>query len=62
MVESACHFYLITLVHKNQYDRIRNDIGESRGSTYCKKMVEARLRWFGHVERRSVDYVVRRVD
>jgi len=27
-----------------------------------EKMVETRLRWFGHVERRSVDAVVRRVD
>jgi len=25
-------------------------------------MVETRLRWFGHVERRLVDFVVRRVD
>jgi len=25
-------------------------------------MVETRLRWFGHVERRLVDLVVRRVD
>jgi hypothetical protein len=25
-------------------------------------MVENRLRWFGHVERRPVDAVVRRVD
>jgi hypothetical protein len=24
--------------------------------------VETRLRWFGHVERRPIDYVVRRVD
>jgi hypothetical protein len=27
-----------------------------------EKMVENRLRWFGHVERRLVDAVVRRVD
>jgi hypothetical protein len=26
------------------------------------KMVETRLRWFRHVERRTVDFVVRRVD
>jgi hypothetical protein len=25
-------------------------------------VVKTRLRWFGHVERRYVDYVVRRVD
>jgi len=27
-----------------------------------EKMVETRLMWFGHVERRHVDSVVRRVD
>ena len=27
-----------------------------------EKLVENRLRWFGHVERRPVDVVVRRVD
>ena len=27
-----------------------------------EKMVENRLRWFGHVERRPVNAVVRRVD
>lgn len=27
-----------------------------------KMMVENRLRWFEHVEKRSVNYVVRRVD
>jgi len=27
-----------------------------------EKMVENRVRWFGHVERRPIDYVVRRVD
>jgi len=27
-----------------------------------EKMVETRLRWFGHVERRPVDSVVKRVD
>lgn len=26
------------------------------------KMVETSLKWFGHVERRLVDFVVRRVD
>ena len=28
----------------------------------AEKLVENRLRWFGHVERRPVDAVVRRVD
>ena len=27
-----------------------------------EKTVENRLRWFGHVEKRHIDYVVRRVD
>ena len=27
-----------------------------------EKLVENRLRWFGHLERRPVDAVVRRVD
>jgi len=27
-----------------------------------EKKVENRLRWFGHVERRPIDYVVRRTD
>ena len=45
---------------KTRYDRIRNDtIRESGGST---QLVENRVRWFGHVERRPVDAVVRRVD
>jgi hypothetical protein len=49
---------------KTRQDRIRNDnIRESIGVTpIVEKMVETRLRWFRHVERRLVDYVVRRVD
>jgi len=47
---------------KTTHDRIRNGIRESRGSTFRKKMVEARLRWFGHVERRPMDSVVKRGD
>jgi len=40
---------------------IRNDnISESWVNTASEKMVENRLRWFGHVERRPVDFVVRR--
>ena len=34
---------------------------ENEGST-VEKLVENRLRWFGHVERRLVDVVVRKVD
>jgi hypothetical protein len=49
---------------KTRQDRIRNDnIRESIGITpIVEKMVETRLRWFRHVERRLVDSVVRRVD
>jgi hypothetical protein len=43
---------------------IRNDnIRESVDVTLTvEKMVEYRLRWFGHVERRSIDFIIRRVD
>jgi hypothetical protein len=49
---------------KTRQDRIRNDtIRERVGVTpIVEKLVENRLRWFGHVERRPVDAVVRRVD
>jgi hypothetical protein len=49
---------------KNRRDRIRNDtIRERVGvAPIVEKLVENRLRWFGHVERRLVDAVVRRVD
>jgi len=49
---------------KTRHDRIRNDtIGEKVGvAPIVEKLVENRLRWFGHVERRPVDAVVRRVD
>ena len=49
---------------KTRHDRIRNDtIRERVGvAPIVEKMVENRLRWFGHVERRPVDAVVRRVD
>ncbi|KAL5141668.1 hypothetical protein HKD37_09G024973 [Glycine soja] len=45
-------------------DKIRNGaIRERVGvALIVEKMVENRLRWFGHVERRPVDSVVRRVD
>ena len=49
---------------KTRHDRIRNDtIRERVGvAPIVEKLVENRLRWFGHVERRPVDAVVRRVD
>jgi len=44
--------------------RIRNDTIRERVEVapIVEKTVENRLRWFGHVERRHVDVVVRRVD
>jgi hypothetical protein len=54
------------LIHEldQNRDKIRNDnIRERIGvASMLEKMVETRLRWFGHVERRNVDFVVRRVD
>ncbi|KAH1257632.1 hypothetical protein GmHk_03G007566 [Glycine max] len=49
---------------KTRQDKIRNEaIRERVGvAPIAEKMVENRLRWFGHVERRPVDSVVRRVD
>ncbi|KAH1190561.1 Protein transport protein Sec24-like [Glycine max] len=49
---------------KTRQDKIRNGaISERVGvAPIVEKMVENRLRWFGHVERRPVDSVVRRVD
>jgi len=49
---------------KTRHDRIRNDtIRERVGvAPIIEKLVENWLRWFGHVERRPVDIVVRRVD
>lgn len=45
-------------------NKIRNDnIKENVGVTsILEKMVTNRFRWFGHVERRSVNFMVRRVD
>ncbi|KAH1219602.1 LINE-1 retrotransposable element ORF2 protein [Glycine max] len=49
---------------KTRQDKIRNEaIRERVGvAPIVEKMMENRLRWFGHVERRPVDSVVRRVD
>ena len=49
---------------KTRQDRIRNDTIRERVrvAPIVEKLVENRLRWFGHVERRLVDAVVRRVD
>ncbi|KAH1264626.1 Craniofacial development protein 2 [Glycine max] len=49
---------------KTRQDKIKNEaIRERVGvAPIVEKMVENRLRWFGHVERRPVDSVVRKVD
>ncbi|RZB91510.1 Carbon catabolite repressor protein 4-like 2 isoform B [Glycine soja] len=49
---------------KTRQDKIRNEAIRERDGVapIVEKMVENRLRWFGHVERRPVDSVVRRVD
>ncbi|KAH1202990.1 RNA-directed DNA polymerase from mobile element jockey [Glycine max] len=49
---------------KTRQDKIKNEaIRERVGvAPIVEKMVENRLRWFGHVERRPVDSVMRRVD
>jgi len=49
---------------KTRHDRIRNDTIKERVGVapIVEKLVENRLRWFGHVERRPIDAVVRRVD
>ncbi|KAM7490942.1 hypothetical protein LguiA_033863 [Lonicera macranthoides] len=49
---------------KTRKDKIRNvTIREGVGvAPITEKMVESRLRWFGHVWRRPVDAMVRRVD
>jgi len=48
---------------KTKRDTIKNDnIRERVGvASIVEKMVETRLRWFGHAKRRLVDFVVRRV-
>jgi len=49
---------------KSRWDSITNDnIRERVGvAPMTEKMVENRLIWFGHVERRPIDSVMRRVD
>ncbi|KAH1218893.1 hypothetical protein GmHk_13G039165 [Glycine max] len=49
---------------KTRQDKIRNGVIRERVGVapIVEKMVENRLRWFGHIERRLVDSVVRRVD
>jgi len=49
---------------KTRRDRFRNDtIRERVGvAPIVEKMVENRLRWFGHIERIHIDVVVRKVD
>jgi len=49
---------------KTRHDKIRNDIIRERVGVapIVEKLVENTLRWFGHVERRPVDAVVRRVN
>ncbi len=49
---------------KIRQDKIRNEVIRERVgvASIVEKMVENRFRWFGYVERRSVDFVVRRVD
>jgi len=49
---------------KTRWDKIRNDniIEIVRVTTIVQNIVENMLRWFVHVERKRVDYVVRRVD
>ena len=49
---------------KTRHDRIVKDtIRERVGvAPIVEKLVENRLRWFGHVESRPVDAIIRRVD
>jgi len=49
---------------KTRRDKIRNDTirGRVGVAPIVEKLVENRLKWFGHVERRPVDSVIRRVD
>jgi hypothetical protein len=42
--------------------RNRGRVGALGVTAYYKKMVKTQLRWIGHIERRFVDFVARRVD
>lgn len=55
---------LCWICDKTIWDKIRNDtFRENVGVTpIVEIMVENKLRWFGHVERISIDSVVKRVD
>jgi len=54
---------LCRMIGKTRQDMIGNVTIRERVGIYpmVEKLVENRLRWFGHVERRPVDDVVRRV-
>jgi len=52
------HFSGTTRRDKFRNDKIRERVGVA---PIVEKMMDSRLRWFGHVERRPVDSVVRRV-
>jgi len=55
---------IILFDDKTRQDRIRNDNIRARDwvAPIVEKMVESRLSWFGHVERKHLDFVVRRLD
>ena len=52
---------MFTLIYDYLFKEIFT-LGKRGVTPIVEKLVENRLRWFGHVERRPVDAVVRRVD